>query len=113
MLSRHDVERSAVINPPKNCLVLPSIHPFIHFHPLIRCRVVEVQKRNSEILLPSNTLQLLLGDPEAFPGQKGLQRVLGLPRGLRPVGRTWKTSKGKFLPERKKTNKNTNIHSWP
>jgi len=31
---------------------------------------MEVQKGNPDIPLPSNTLQLLLGDPNVFPGQK-------------------------------------------
>jgi len=49
-------------------------------------------------LLPSHALQFLLGDPEAFPGQK--RYVIppadsGSARGLLPVGRARKTSKGR------------------
>ena len=49
------------------------LHPSSHCPPLIRGQVAE-ESRSSRALQasfsPSNTLQLLLGDPEAFPGQK-------------------------------------------
>jgi len=57
-----------------------------------------MQERNPDIPLPSDTLQLLLGDPEAFPGQKGyiIPPVSpGSAPGLLPVEPAQKTPKGK------------------
>jgi len=52
-----------------NCF--PSNHRSIYFLPLIRGGVrQQVQEGNPDIPLPSDTLQLLQRDPEAFPGQK-------------------------------------------
>ncbi|KAI3376032.1 hypothetical protein L3Q82_016565 [Scortum barcoo] len=69
-------------------------HPSIHLPPLIWDRVVEaaVQAEIAQTpsLTPDTSLQLFQGDPEAFPGQLrdivSQQCVLGLPRGLLPVG---------------------------
>ena len=65
-------------------------------HPSIFVRLSEVEswrQKIQDILLPSDTLQLLLGDPEAFPGQKG--HIIppaspGSAQGLLPVGLIWK-----------------------
>lgn len=48
-------------------------------------------------MFPSSAFQFLLGDSVVFPGQMRciIQPVLGLPRGLLPVGRAQKTSKGR------------------
>lgn len=53
-------------------------YPSIHLHPLIQGRVTVKQ-----------VLQTSWGRWDIL----SLQQVLGLPRGLLPVGRTWKTSK--------------------
>jgi len=62
-----------------HCLVYGFLAlPCFLFRPSIFGRLSEigsrrqqVQERNLDLPLPSNTLQLLLGDPKAFPGQKG------------------------------------------
>lgn len=54
------------------------------------------QQSSADVPLHSNTMQLLQGAPEPFPGQMSfiaLQRVLGLPRGLLPVGHSQKIYK--------------------
>lgn len=56
-------------------------HPFNY---PFRVMVQQAKKSNSDVLFPSHVLQLLPGDPEAFPGETeyiSLHRVLGLPQG--------------------------------
>jgi len=49
-------------------LRIKNMHPPIHY-PEVRKQ--QFQERKPDIPLPSHTLQLLLRDPEVFPGSKG------------------------------------------
>ena len=47
------------------------IHLSINCYLLFESQRQQIQEKKTDISLHSDTLQLLLGDPEAFPGQKG------------------------------------------
>lgn len=57
----------------KNCVVCPSIHPCKHTFPSCLTKVgqqwQQAKKGVPDITLASNIFQVLLGFPEAFPGQ--------------------------------------------
>jgi len=66
-------------------------------HPSIICHLYKVgsqsqrvQEGHPDIPLPSDTLQLLLGGPEAFPGQMGYIIQPASDPGLFPTGTAWK-----------------------
>jgi len=55
-------------------IYIPSIHPSIHFLDRLSgagSRWQLAKQGPPSFLLPSHPPQFLLGDPEAFPGQKG------------------------------------------
>lgn len=51
----------------------PNIYLLLHPLQLIHSRVAEVQERNQDISLSSNTFQLVLGNPEVLQAREDAQ----------------------------------------
>ena len=52
-----------------NPSIHPSIHPLSTAHPGVGSRGQQLEQRSPDVPVPSHFLQLIRGDPVAFPGQ--------------------------------------------